>query len=496
VAFSALGLPASILRGVRAAGYSEPTPIQKRAIPIVLEGRDLVGAAQTGTGKTAAFVLPLLARLLDGPQRLRALVLVPTRELAAQVETHARDYARFTRLRVGVVFGGVPIPPQERMLRQQGVELLVATPGRLLDLHGRQSVALDDVEMLVLDEADRMVDMGFAPDLRRILRLLPDERQTLMFSATMPPELNKVASEALRDPVRVDLAPPTRPAAGITQAVYPVPRHLKSALLDVLLSRDDVGSAIVFARTKRGADRLARVLQRMGHSVAALHGDRTQGQRERALSDLRRGRVQVLVATDIASRGIDVDGISHVINHDVPHTPEDYVHRIGRTGRVDAIGDAFTLMSPEEKKDMEAIERFLGRAVPRVLLPDFDYKKAAEPGTGRSSEPRPARTPKPRAVVVSRFVPNVRAPQAHPTPQRGAGGHGATPAATPRAASHPAPAHAAHPARPSHAAPRAAEPPARETASKRVDRLPTAPEGPVEHGRRRRVAQPGDRRRR
>ena len=379
--FASLGLSPLVVKGVRAAGYVDPTPIQKRAIPIILEGKDLIGAAQTGTGKTAAFVLPILTRLLGGPRRLRALVLTPTRELAAQVETNARDYARFTSLSVGVVYGGVPIPPQERLLKQHGVDFLVATPGRLLDLHDRLALRLDFIEVLVLDEADRMVDMGFAPDLKRILRLMPKERQTLMFSATMPPELNRVANEALRDPARVDLAPPQRPAAGITQAVYPVPRHLKTDLLDSMLSQSEVSSVIVFARTKHGADKLTRDLQRRGHSVATLHGNRSQSQRERALGDLRRGRVQVLVATDIASRGIDVEGITHVINYDVPHAPEDYVHRIGRTGRVDAVGDAFTLIAPEEMKQLAAIERFLGRAVPRVILPDFDYKKrtASEP---------------------------------------------------------------------------------------------------------------------
>jgi ATP-dependent RNA helicase RhlE len=377
--FSQLGLPAPILRGVRAAGYTEPTPIQLQAIPIALAGHDLVGAAQTGTGKTAAFLLPILARLLSGPRRLRALVLVPTRELAAQVETNARDYARFTEVNAGVVFGGVPIGPQERMFRNDGVDLLVATPGRLLDLHGRMALRLEDIEVLVLDEADRMVDMGFAPDLRRILALLPKQRQTLMFSATMPPELNRVAREALRSPRRVDLAPPSRPAAGITQAVYPVPRHLKSDLLDRVLLGPNVDSVLVFTRTKRGADRLARQLQRLGHRVGALHGDRSQGQRERALSDLKRGRIQALVATDIASRGIDVEDITHVVNYDVPRTPEDYVHRIGRTGRVQATGDAFTLMCPEEQKDIAGIERFLGRAIPRVLIPDFDYRRAGGP---------------------------------------------------------------------------------------------------------------------
>jgi ATP-dependent RNA helicase RhlE len=371
--FAALGLSPPVLKGVRAAGYTQPTPIQSKAIPLILLGGDIIGAAQTGTGKTAAFVLPILTRLLGGKRRLRALVLTPTRELAAQVETNARDYARFTDLRVGVVYGGVPIPPQEKMLARHGLDLLVATPGRLLDLHGRGVVRLDEIEILVLDEADRMVDMGFAPDLNRIIRLLPTERQTMMFSATMPPELNRVAKAALRDPARVDLAPPSRPAAGITQAVYPVPKHRKTELLDAILRRTEVGSVIVFARTKHGADRLAKTLARRGHSVATLHGNRSQGQRERALGDLRKGRVQVLVATDIASRGIDVDAITHVINYDVPHTPEDYVHRIGRTGRVDATGDAFTLMSPEEKKEVVAIERFLGNTILRVMMPDFDY---------------------------------------------------------------------------------------------------------------------------
>ena len=407
--FGSLGLPAPILRGIRSAGYATPTPIQQRAIPLILEGHDLIGAAQTGTGKTAAFVLPILAGLLDGPQFLRALILTPTRELAAQVETNARDYARHTHLRVGVAYGGVPIGPQERMLRHEGVDLLVATPGRLLDLHGRQSVSFEDVQVLVLDEADRMVDMGFAPDLQRILRLLPKKRQTLMFSATMPPELNKVAKEAMHDPQRVDLAPPSRPAAGITQAIYPVPRHLKTDLLDELLRRGDISSVIVFTRTKHGADRLARQLSRRGHSVAALHGNRTQGQRERALSDLRRGRVQVLVATDIASRGIDVKDISHIVNFDVPHTPEDYVHRIGRTGRVDATGDAFSFMSPEEQKDTLAIERFLGRTIPRVLLPDFDYHKRATPEPKGMHDDRPRRSESSRTMVAPQ--PQVAAPQ-------------------------------------------------------------------------------------
>jgi len=437
--FTALGLPGPVTRGVRAAGYTTPTPIQREAIPLILPGHDLVASAQTGSGKTAAFLLPVLARLLDGQPSLRALVLVPTRELAAQVEENARAYARFASVRVGCVFGGVPIGPQERLLRREGVDLLVATPGRLLDLHGRQSVSLDEVEILVLDEADRMVDMGFAPDLRRILRLLPRDRQTLMFSATMPSELNAVAKEALRSPKRLALAPITRPAARIEQAFYPVPRHLKVELLDRILSQDDHESAIVFVRTKRGADRVGRQLQRRGHKAGILHGDRTQGQRERALEDFKRGRVDVLVATDIASRGIDVDDITHVINFDVPRTAEDYVHRIGRTGRMEATGDALTLITPDEKKEVAAIERALGKPVRRVEVSGFDYDqaRAAEPhgggqggghgggGSHRSREQHEGRRERSRSTAKAASAAAVAAPTfgrtprpAHPTMKR------------------------------------------------------------------------------
>ncbi len=399
--FASLGLPPPVLKGVRAAGYTDPTPVQRRAIPLVLTGQDVIAAAQTGTGKTAAFVLPILTRLLEGPRRLRALVLTPTRELAAQVETNARDYARFTEVRVGVVYGGVPLPPQERMLKVQGVDFLVATPGRLLDLHDRLALRLDFIEILVLDEADRMVDMGFAPDLRRILRLLPKERQTLLFSATMPPDLNTVAKEALRNPARIDLAPPSRPAAGITQAVYPVSRDKKTDLLDAMLSKDEVGSVIVFVRTKHGADRLTKLLLRRGNSVTTLHGNRSQSQRERALGDLRRGRVQVLVATDIASRGIDVEGITHVINYDVPHTPEDYVHRIGRTGRVDR-----ALPRPRDP----------ARHAPRLRLQGAPLGRSRTPrrGAGRRQSPRAA----PRARIQGRRAPQPWRPAARQRPRR------------------------------------------------------------------------------
>ena len=383
MSFAQLGLPEPITRGVRAAGYTVPTPVQARAIPLILPGHDLVAAAQTGSGKTAAFLLPILSRLLDGPRALRALVLVPTRELAAQVEENAHQYSKYAELSVGCVYGGVPIGPQERMLRYEGVDLLVATPGRLLDLHGRHSVSLDEVEVLVLDEADRMVDMGFAPDLQRILKLLPEKRQTLMFSATMPPELNRVAREALHNPQRIDLAPPSRPAESIEQFFYPVPRHLKVDLLAELLDRLGDHTALIFTRTKHGADRLYRQLKARGSRVGVIHGDRSQGQRERALEDFKRGRIHVLVATDIASRGIDVDDITHVINYDVPRAPEDYVHRIGRTGRMNAEGDALTLVSPEEEKDAQVIERFLGRRIAHETVPGFNYRaQASRPSHG------------------------------------------------------------------------------------------------------------------
>jgi len=396
MSFTQLGLPAPILEGVRAAGYSQPTPIQRRAIPIILAGHDLVGASQTGTGKTAAFLLPILTRLTRGTPGLKALVLVPTRELAAQVDSNAREYARFTHVRPGVVYGGVPIAPQERMLRQDGVDLLIATPGRLLDLHGRQSVCFEDVEVVVLDEADRMVDMGFAPDLTRILRLLRSDRQTLMFSATMPAELNRVAGEALRRPMRLDLGERTVPAPAIAQAFYPVARDLKVDLLSRMLSLDATRKALVFVRSKHGADRLVRRLKDLGHAAAALHGDRTQSQRERAMRDFRRGRVPYLVATDLASRGLDVDDVTHVINFDVPRAPEDYVHRIGRTGRMHAAGQAITLMSPEERESIRDIERFLGRTVERRTLPGFDAERVPRPRREAATVSEVARRRAPR----------------------------------------------------------------------------------------------------
>jgi len=373
VTFASLGLPSPILKGIRAAGLTEATPVQSKAIPTIMQGNDLIGIAQSGSGKTGAYLLPVLARLLDRSSRLRGIILVPSRELAAYVETRARDYARFTDLKIGVVFTGAPLQAQERMLREQSVNLLVATPGRLLELHARGCLNFADVEILVLDEADRMVALGLAPDLRKLLKLLPETRQTLLFTLTIPPELNRLAKEALVEPVRVDTAPPTKPSTGITQAIYPVSRELKPALLDEMLTRTEVRNTIILTRSRTAADRLTRLLQRRGFAVAVLDEHPSQEAREQALDDLRRGRVQILVASEASARSLDVAGTAHVVNYDVPQTPEDYVHRLGRAGRADTVGDAFTLMSPEEQNDVAAIEGFLGRAIPRVMLPDFDY---------------------------------------------------------------------------------------------------------------------------
>jgi len=336
-------------------------------------------------------------RLASEGEGLRALVLVPTRELAAQVEVHARACGQHTRVRSGVVYGGVSIGPQERLLRQ-GVDLLIATPGRLLDLHHRKSVNFEGIQVVVLDEADRMVDMGFAPDLRRILRILPRARQTVMFSATMPAQLSEVAGEALASPTRVEIAGPTQTADGITQSVVRVRRDLKSALLGHLLGRAAAKKSLVFSRSKRGADRLTATLRRSGLEVAALHGDRTQSQRQRALLDFRRGRVMALIATDLASRGLDVQDVTHVINYDVPRAAQDYVHRIGRTGRMHAVGEAITLVCAEDRDYLRDIEKTLGRAIPRMTVTGFDADApvlAAEAGNSRREATR--KTPAPRA---------------------------------------------------------------------------------------------------
>ena len=369
--FSQLGLSAKVLEGVRAAGYTDPTPIQLRAIPLILEGRDMIGSAQTGTGKTAAFALPILSRL-GGRGKLRALVLEPTRELAAQVETAIRDYARFTDLRTVVVFGGTGYGRQDQALRQ-GADILVATPGRLLDQMQRRMVRLDQIEILVLDEADRMLDMGFMPDVRKIVERCPRNRQTMLFSATVPPEIEQLCKWALRNPESIEIGQHRAPAETVTHALYPVDTGQKQELLEELLRRTDYDQVLIFCRTKNGADRVARKLHQQGHSVAVLHSNRTKREREQALNGFRNGRYEVMVATDIAARGIDVEQISHVINFDVPHHPEDYVHRIGRTGWAQSVGDAFTIMTAEDLQEVAAIEHFIGQKIARVKLDGFNY---------------------------------------------------------------------------------------------------------------------------
>ena len=370
--FSTLGLSPKVLEGVRAAGYTDPTPIQLRAIPLVMSGRDLIGSAQTGTGKTAAFALPILSRLTQHGA-LRALVLEPTRELAAQVETAIHDYARFTNLRTVVLFGGTGYGRQDQALRQ-GVDILVATPGRLLDQMQRGMVKLNQIEILVLDEADRMLDMGFLPDVRRIVERCPRTRQTMLFSATIPPEIEQLCKWAMRNPETIEIGLRRSPAETVTHALYPVASDQKQELLEELLRRTDYDQVLIFCRTKHGADRVARKLHDQGHAVAVLHSNRTQREREQALNGFRNGRYEVMVATDIAARGIDVEQISHVINFDVPHHPEDYVHRIGRTGRAQSVGDAFTIMIAEDIPEVAAIEHFIAQKIPRVKLEGFAYK--------------------------------------------------------------------------------------------------------------------------
>ena len=370
--FSKLGLTPKVLEGVKAAGYGEPTAIQVRAIPIVMAGRDLIGSAQTGTGKTAAFALPILSRLAQHGA-LRALVLEPTRELAAQVETAIHDYGRFTNLRTAVLFGGAGYGKQDQALRR-GADIVVATPGRLLDHLQRGTLKLNGIEILVLDEADRMLDMGFLPDVRRIVERCPRQRQTMLFSATIPPEIEQLSKWALRNPETVEIGLRRSPAETVTHALYPVANDQKQALLNELLKRTEFDQVLIFCRTKHGADGVARKLQQQGHAVAVLHSNRTQNEREKALGGFRDGRFEVMVATDIAARGLDVEQISHVINYDVPHHPEDYVHRIGRTGRAQSVGDAFTIMTGDDVQEIAAIEHFIGQKIPRVKLEGFKYE--------------------------------------------------------------------------------------------------------------------------
>jgi ATP-dependent RNA helicase RhlE len=371
--FGALKLHPSLLAGIKDLGFTRPTPIQTDAIPPALEGRDLIACAMTGSGKTAAFLLPILHRLMDKPRRTtRALVITPTRELASQILQDLNELAVHTPLTAASVFGGVGMGQQEHALRA-GVDVIIATPGRLLDHFRHPYAKLDKVEFLVLDEADRMLDMGFLPDIKRVLRHIPAKRQTLFFSATMPAPILQLSRELLHNPVKINIERVSQPATGITQAAYPVPQELKSQLLLAILKRDLIKEALVFTRTKHRANRLWEFLDKNGINASRIHGNRSQNQRVDALEGFKTGKYRILVATDIASRGIDVEALGHVINFDVPVAAEDHIHRVGRTARAGLEGEAFTFVSPQEEDDLKAIERMAGKALPRVTLPDFNY---------------------------------------------------------------------------------------------------------------------------
>jgi ATP-dependent RNA helicase RhlE len=378
VAFAALNLHPTLLRGVEDLGFVRPTPIQEKAIPEALTGRDLLACAATGSGKTAAFLLPILHQLMDKPRgTTRALVLAPTRELALQILADAHALAPHTGIRAAAVHGGVGMGPQEKAFRT-GADFIIATPGRLLDHFQYRYAALSGLEFLVLDEADRMLDMGFMPDIKRILKHIPTPKQTLFFSATMPPAIEKLTAQILRKPIKIALQRKAAPAKGVTQALYPVPASLKGALLTELFLKGQIQEALVFTRTKHRADRLAKVLNRHGILADRIHGNRSQAQRTKALAGFKAGNFRVLVATDIAARGIDVEALGHVVNFDVPAVPEDYIHRVGRTARADALGEAFTLVTPEDEGQIHRIEKAVGSKIKRVRLEGFEYGATAE----------------------------------------------------------------------------------------------------------------------
>ena len=397
--FSQLGLAPAQVRSCESLGYTEPTPIQKQAIPVVLSGQDLIGCAETGTGKTAAFLLPIIQRLTEKPRPgVRVLVLAPTRELAMQIQKNYGELNRVKANRGVTVIGGANMRTQISDLRR-GAAIVVATPGRLLDLAERGAVNFAQVEVLVLDEADRMLDMGFLPAIRRILSMLPAKRQTLLFSATMSSDIEKLARTTMKDPKLIEVSPRGQAATMVEQTAYPVAQESKTALLLDLLEREKFERVLVFTRTRRGAERLSHILSAREHSVNRIHSDRTQPQREAALRGFRDGRTRVLVATDIAARGLDVDSVSHVINYDVPSAPEDYVHRIGRTGRAGNTGRAITIVTPVDESSMHAIERLTGQPVARVVLPGFGGRKTETAG-------KPfARATAPRAVFTRSFRP-------------------------------------------------------------------------------------------
>ena len=397
------------MRGIKKAGYETPTPIQQAAIPAALRGRDVIGTAQTGTGKTAAFVLPILNKLLDGPRGVsRALIVTPTRELAEQINTVARVLSAGTGLKSATIYGGVGANRQIQALKK-GTEILVACPGRLLDLIQQKHAKMNRIEVLVLDEADRMFDMGFLPDVRRIIKAVPVERQTMLFSATFPAEVEQLASQSLTQPQKIAMGI-SKPAVTVKHALYPVPSHLKSGLLLKLLKQTDTDSVLVFTRTKHRADKVTRQIIRAGFRATSLHSNRTQGQRERALQGFKTGHFQIMVATDIAARGLDIESISHVINFDMPDTADAYIHRIGRTGRAKRTGDAFTLVTPDDTDMIRKLERIMKEPLEKITFEDYDYSTPAPAhspnarGRGAPRPPRPAPTP-------SRFGKNRLAPR-------------------------------------------------------------------------------------
>jgi ATP-dependent RNA helicase RhlE len=388
MSFQQFGLHSDLLKAVQQMGYKEPTPIQQQAIPVAMSGRDLIGCAQTGTGKTAAFALPILHRLHPIRRaQIRALILTPTRELASQINEVFEGLTAHTKLYTAAIYGGVGIPPQERALRL-GTDVIVATPGRLLDHINRGIGRFDGLEVVVLDEADRMLDMGFLPDVKRIISHLPKKRQTMLFSATMPKEILDLSRQILQEPAMIQIGRQAKPAEGVSQSAYPVAQHLKTDLLLALLQTADMDSVLIFARTKVRTERLARHLKEGGHKAALIHGDRTQGQRLAALEGFRNRDYRILVATDIAARGLDIDGISHVINFDVPMTPEDYVHRVGRTARANALGTALTLVAPGEEDFLAAIQHLTKMEIPRRTVPEFDYQRVMAPRPSRENDGR------------------------------------------------------------------------------------------------------------
>jgi ATP-dependent RNA helicase RhlE len=391
MSFDSLGLSAELLRAVSEQGYSEPTPVQRQAIPVILSGRDIMAGAQTGTGKTAGFTLPLLQHLSaesqgKGQRPVRALILTPTRELAAQVAESVSTYGKYLPLKSAVIFGGVKINPQIEKLRH-GVDILIATPGRLLDHASQQTVNLRHVDILVLDEADRMLDMGFIRDIRKILALMPDKRQNLLFSATFSDDIKKLANGLLHNPALIEAAARNTASERVTQVVHPVDKKRKREMLSYLIGSQNWRQVLVFTRTKHGANRLSQQLERDGITAAAIHGNKSQGARTKALADFKKGAVRVLVATDIAARGLDIDQLPHVVNYELPNVPEDYIHRIGRTGRAGNEGEAMSLVCVDEHKLLRDIEKLVKRDIPKVTIPGY------EPDPNIAPEPVQMRQP-------------------------------------------------------------------------------------------------------